>query len=765
MAEHRRTVLVVDDARENIAVLAAILKDAYRVVFATSGPQALTLAAAEDKPSLILLDLIMPDMDGLETCRRLKADPRTADIPVIFVTARSEIEDEEAGFIAGAVDYIPKPISAPILLARVRTQIALREAIVSATEADRAKSMFLATMSHEIRTPMNGIMSMAELLDGSGINAEQHEMVHLIRKSSESLLSIIEGILDFSKIETGHLDIDYALFHLVDLFETVGDILRPRADEKGLTFLLDLDPAMPLCAMGDGMRLQQILLNLAGNAIKFTEAGSVILRARRIGSGNDSFTLAVEVTDTGVGISAEQQARLFHPFVQADSGVARTYGGAGLGLAISQRLCNLMGGLIEIESRPGAGSCFHFEVMLEQIETPDDDAESDVSDLRIACVGFTSVERNSLGTLLDFMQIDDVFWRDSLDYLPDVDAVLVAAAQGALRHAGKHPLILIGCADAVRRAVWPVAGALEWPIRRSRLVTLLATATGRAAAGTISIGPTLEETWSAAPRAEAAAAGAVILVADDDQTNRAVLRGFFGRWGYHADFARDGEEALTMFDPVVHGLLLIDIHMPRLDGIALARTIRNSTFIGAGVPIVALTADAMQATRHKALEAGMNGWLTKPIDSQALKAAVARWLPQAASLRRPAALANGAPPADLQAVDRAIFDWRQLMEPFGGWTGEARDFTQDFLRELPAKMSPLSEAMAAGDQVKARFAAHALKGAARTAGAVRLGQVAADLQDCLDLGDMALAKTFESLLSITSAELEVTLRPVLGEGP
>jgi signal transduction histidine kinase/HPt (histidine-containing phosphotransfer) domain-containing protein len=707
----------------------------------------------------------MPEMDGLETCRRLKADPRTADIPVIFVTARSEIEDEEAGFIAGAVDYIPKPISAPILLARVRTQIALRDAIVSATEADRAKSMFLATMSHEIRTPMNGIMSMAELLAGSAITAEQHEMVHLIRKSSESLLSIIEGILDFSKIEAGHLDIDYALFHLVDLFETVGDILRPRADEKGLTFLLDLDPTLPLCAMGDGMRLQQILLNLTGNAIKFTEAGSVVLRARRIGTGDDSFTLAVEVTDTGVGISAEQQARLFHPFVQADSGVARTYGGAGLGLAISQRLCTLLGGLIEIESRPGAGSCFHFEVMLEQIETPDDGMSSEVSDLKIACIGFASVERAALGTMLDFMEIDDVFWRDSLDDLPAVDAVLVSASHAALRYAGSRPLILIGRANAVRAAVWPVAGALEWPLRRSRLVALLAAVTGRAAEGTISVISPPDDTWAAAPRAEAAAAGAVILVADDDQTNRAVLRGFFGRWGYHADFARDGEEALTMFDPVVHGLLLIDIHMPRLDGIALARVIRDSTFIGAGVPIVALTADAMQATRQKALEAGMNGWLTKPIDSQALKAAVARWLPQAASMRRATGHANGTPPADLQAVDRAIFDWRQVMEPFGGWTGEARDFTQDFLRELPSKMHPLAEAMAAGDQARARFAAHALKGAARTAGAVRLGQVAADLQDCLDAGDMTMAKTFEMLLTITSAELEGALRPVLGGRP
>ena len=255
------------------------------------------------------------------------------------------------------------------------------------------------------------------------------------------------------------------------------------------------------------------------------------------------------------------------------------------------------------------------------------------------------------------------------------------------------------------------------------------------------------------------------MVADDDQTNRAVLRGFFGRWGYHADFARDGQEALAMFDPTIHGLLLIDIHMPRVDGIALACAIRGSNKDGAAVPIVALTADAMLTTRQRSLDAGMNDWLTKPIDSQALKTAVARWLPQAESLRRATGHASGAPPADLQAVDRAIFDWRQVMEPFGGWTGEARDFTQDFLRELPAKMHPLAEAMAAGDQARARFAAHALKGAARTAGAVRLGQVAADLQDCLDAGDMTMAKTFESLLTITSAELEGALRPVLGDGP
>ncbi len=313
---NRKTILVVDDTPENLTVVVGLLKDCYRTRVATNGAKALALAGGDEPPDLILLDVMMPEMDGYEVCRRLKSDPATATIPVIFVSAKSDPEAEARGFEVGAVDYIHKPFSPPIIRARVKTHLDLRDAILAAERATQAKSAFLAMMSHEIRTPMNGVLGVIDLMGDTPLNDEQRGLLKVAGESGRSLLGVINEILDFSKIDAGRMNVERIPVPLGSVVDGVAATLRNVADAKDVALAYTVDPALPEWIVGDPVRLRQILFNLIGNGIKFTPAGGRVTLAA---SADEGGWLRLEVSDTGIGIgigigmTAEQMSHLFKP--------------------------------------------------------------------------------------------------------------------------------------------------------------------------------------------------------------------------------------------------------------------------------------------------------------------------------------------------------------------------------------------------------------------------------------------------------------------
>ena len=372
----RATILVVDDTPDNLLLMSGLLKDFYRVKIVNSGEKALMAARSDGPPDLILLDIMMPDMDGYEVCQHLKSDPRTMNIPVIFLTAKTEVEDEKKGLELGAVDYITKPISPPLVMARVKSHLALkamtdqlRDKNEILEQAGRMKSEFLANMSHELRTPLNAIIGFSEVLrDGllGDLSSQQKEYVNDIYSSGNHLLSLINDILDLSKVEAGKMTLELEPVRVADLLQSGLQVVREKAMSHHLHLTNEI--ADGLDGFGDiwldERKVKQILYNLLSNAVKFTpEGGSIHVLARRadvdeVPDGQFDHYLEIAVSDSGIGVSAVDQMRLFQPFIQIDSTLARHYEGTGLGLVMVKRLAELHGGTVAMQSEPGKGSTF-----------------------------------------------------------------------------------------------------------------------------------------------------------------------------------------------------------------------------------------------------------------------------------------------------------------------------------------------------------------------------------------------------------------------
>lgn len=361
-------ILIVDDVQLNLDLMKEILSEkGYMIATAINGKSAIAKAKAH-KFDLILLDVILPDINGFEVCSHLKSNTQTQDIPIIFLTAKKEKDNITQGFNLGAVDYIPKPFSKEELLARVNLHLTLRkfqdELIRSKEMAEasaRAKAIFLANISHEIRTPMNGIIGMIDILKRTPLTAEQIEYIDIIGISGENLLAIINDVLDFSKIEAGQITFEHIRFNLWDEINEVIKILRYKAIQKNLDLSFEIAPDVPQLLIGDPLRLKQVLINLCNNSIKFTAEGFVHVYVKLADRNECAVHLHFEVKDTGIGISLENQSKLFKSFSQADVSTTRKFGGTGLGLAISKNLVHLMGGEIGIISKEGKGAIFHFE--------------------------------------------------------------------------------------------------------------------------------------------------------------------------------------------------------------------------------------------------------------------------------------------------------------------------------------------------------------------------------------------------------------------
>ncbi|MCF8367173.1 MAG: response regulator [Bacteroidales bacterium] len=393
MSQKPIRILIVDDNQLNLEKLKELLHEKkYLLTTATDGRMALKMSVSQPF-DLMLLDVIMPGMDGFEVCTRMRKNSLTAQIPVIFLTGKTDPESIRMGFEAGAVDYVAKPFNKIELLARVQNHIELKRsreesmiAKLAAEDALKYKSEFLANMSHEIRTPINGIIGMSEFLANTPLDSSQEEYVRIIRSSANSLLNLINDILDFSKLEAGKIDLEYLDYDLYEHIEVTVKSMFFKAEEKGLSLKRIINPDVPQFVNGDPTRLRQIILNLISNALKFTIKGGVTVRVSLHENLGDRCLIKIEVIDTGIGISPEGKQRLFRSFSQVDASTTRNYGGTGLGLVISKSLSEMMGGTINVESQEenldegkAGGSNFWFTVALgvsniENInrETPND---------------------------------------------------------------------------------------------------------------------------------------------------------------------------------------------------------------------------------------------------------------------------------------------------------------------------------------------------------------------------------------------------------
>ena len=661
----------------------------------------------------------------------------------------------------------------------------LRKAKDLAEAGSRAKSEFLATMSHEIRTPMNGILGMTELLRGTALSVQQRRFAEAVYQSGEHLLNIINDILDFSKIEAGKLEIESINFSLRQLVEDVGYMFAQPAEAKGLEMVCAVPHDLPVAVKGDPVRVRQIMTNLVNNAVKFTSRGEIVVRLKLLHENPQQAWFRLEVKDTGVGMDEAARERIFNPFSQADSSTTRRYGGTGLGLAIAKRLVEMMLGRIGVTSEPGRGSLFWIEIPLikqdAHARTVIDVAER-LQGLRVLVVDDNETNREILehqlrgwsmhqtgvdGGAAALREIELAaqsgvpFDLAILDLqMPEMDGFELARRIKADSRFHAMPLLMLSSvsvgSDHPQRRAAPIDYYLTKPVRQSDLYDAISTA--------MSLGRVQAPDPPAAPasRGIQAKLSGRVLVVEDNPVNQQVAAAMLESLGVSFRVAANGTQAIERISLEPFDLVLMDCQMPEMDGFEATAEIRNRQRQGSlrrGLPVIALTANAIEGDRERCLAAGMNDYLSKPFTREQLAAVLAQWLPAqdggpapvTAAPRLPGKRADEARRSPENVAEgplnpRALEAIRSLPGPNGAAVVEK--VIRAFLADGPVRMAQLRSAIEAGSAEGLRKAAHGLKSSSANVGAEALAAA------CRDLEAIGRAGTTEGAASLLAKARE-----------